>query len=59
MIMDSLSKGLSATGAEASEVNSVMLQLAQAFGSGRLAGDEFRSVSENMPILLDILAKRL
>lgn len=58
-ILDSLSKGLSATGAQATEVSSVMLQLAQAFGSGRLAGDEFRSVSENMPILLDILAKRL
>ena len=36
-----------------------MLQLSQAFGSGRLAGDEFRSVSENMPILLDILAEKL
>jgi phage-related minor tail protein len=30
-IMDSLAKGLSASGAAASEVNSVMLQLAQAF----------------------------
>lgn len=59
IIMDSLAKWLSATWAEASEVNSVMLQLSQAFGSWRLAWDEFRSVSENMPILLDILAKNL
>lgn len=58
-ILDSLSKWLSATGAEATEVSSVMLQLSQAFGSWRLAGDEFRSVSENMPILLDILSERL
>lgn len=58
-IMDSLTKWLSASGAAWSEVSSVMLQLAQAFGSWRLAGDEFRSVSENMPILLDILAKKL
>ena len=59
IIMDSLAKWLSATGAEASEVSAVMLQLSQAFGSWRLQWDEFRSVSENMPILLDILAKKL
>lgn len=58
-IMDSLTKWLSASGAKVSEVSAVMLQLSQAFWSGRLAGDEFRSVSENMPILLDILAKKL
>ena len=59
LIMDSLTKWLSASWAAASEVNSVMLQLSQAFGSWRLAWDEFRSVSENMPILLDVLAEKL
>ncbi|NDK09750.1 tape measure protein [Candidatus Gracilibacteria bacterium] len=58
-ILDTLSKGLALSGAEANEVSSVMLQLAQAFGSGQLAGDEFRAVSEAMPSLLDILAKQL
>lgn len=59
IMLDSLSKWLSATGASATEVGSVMLQLSQAFGSWVLQWDEFRSVSENMPILLDILAKQL
>jgi tape measure domain-containing protein len=58
-MLDTLSKWLSMTWASATEVSSVMLQLSQAFWSWRLAGDEFRSVSENMPILLDILAKQL
>ena len=59
IIMDSLAKWLWSTWAAASEVNSVMLQLSQAFWSWKLSWDEFRSVSENMPWLLDILAKKL
>ena len=35
------------------------MQLSQAFASGRLQGDEFRSISENIPPLLDIFAKEL
>lgn len=58
-IMDSLSKWLSMTWATAEETWSVMLQLSQAFGSGVLQWDEFRSISEAMPMLLDILAKKL
>ncbi len=58
-IIDTLSKWLINAGSSASEASSVMTQLAQAFGSWRLAGDEFRSVSENLPIILDILAKKL
>lgn len=58
-MLDSLSKWLSMTWATTSEVSSVMLQLSQAFWSWKLAGDEFRAVSESMPSLLDILAKQL
>lgn len=58
-VMDSLTKALSSTGATAEETSSVMLQLSQAFGAGKLMGDEFRSVAENMPMLLDILAKKM
>ncbi len=36
-----------------------MLQLSQAFASGKLQGDEFRSLSENMPAIMDILAKSM
>ena len=56
---ENLSKGLTLSGASADEVGSTMLQLSQAFGSGALMGDEFRAVSESMPMLLDILAKQL
>jgi len=58
-LLDTLAKGLSMTGATARETGSVMLQLSQAFGSWRLQGDEFRAISESMPMLLDILAKKL
>lgn len=58
-ITKNLAKQLQMTWATTWEVSSVMLQLAQAFWSWRLAGDEFRSVAENMPAILDILAEKL
>lgn len=59
IMLDTLSKGLALSWATAAETWSVMLQLSQAFGSGKLAGDEFRAIAEAMPSLLDILAKQL
>ena len=38
-------------GASASEQSSAMYQLTQALGSGRLQGDEYRSIIENAPLL--------
>lgn len=58
-ILDTLSKWLTLSWASAWEVSSVMLQLSQAFWSGRLAWDEFRAVSESLPLVLDILAEKL
>lgn len=58
-ILDSLTKSLISTGRTASEASSVVLQLSQAFASGKLQGDEFRSLSENMPQIMDILAKSM
>lgn len=58
-MVETLSKWLIASWATTSEAASVMLQFSQAFWAWRLQGDEFRSISENMPILLDILAKQL
>lgn len=37
--------------------NSTLLQLSQALSSGRLQGDEFRSLSENAPALMQNIAK--
>ena len=41
------------------EASNAFRQLAQALGSGRLAGDEFRSVSEQVPLILKPLAQEL
>lgn len=38
-------------GASSSEQSSAMYQLTQALGSGRLQGDEYRSIIENAPLL--------
>tara|TARA_R100000353_G_scaffold148756_3_gene107200 strand:- start:3785 stop:5842 length:2058 start_codon:yes stop_codon:yes gene_type:complete len=46
-------------GASAIEASNAFRQLAQALGSGRLAGDEFRSVSEQVPLILKPLAEEL
>ena len=46
-------------GANAQEASNAFRQLAQALGSGRLAGDEFRSVSEQIPLILKPLADEL
>ena len=46
-------------GASAMESSNAFRQLAQALGSGRLAGDEFRSVSEQVPTVLAPIAKEL
>lgn len=46
-------------GASVMEQKSAMLQLTQALGSGRLQGDEFRSISENAPMLLNMISKEL
>lgn len=47
------------SGATTQESSAAIYQLSQAFASGRLQGDEFRSVSEQLPILLDTLSKKL
>ena len=46
-------------GASAMESSNAFRQLAQALGSGRLAGDEFRSISEQIPTLLQPIANEL
>lgn len=43
-------------GASAQEQGSAILQLSQAFGSGRLAGEEFNAVNEAAPNLIKVFA---
>lgn len=56
---ETLTKMFAASGKAANENASAMLQLSQALGSGVLQGDEFRSIAENAPQLLDAFAAKL
>jgi tape measure domain-containing protein len=47
--VETLNKSLISAGRTTGEVNSIVIQLGQALTSGRLMGDEFRSLSENLP----------
>lgn len=58
-ITDTVSKAMVVGGASAEEQSSALLQLAQALGSGVLQGDEFRSMAEAAPQLLDAIGKAL
>ena len=54
---EQLNKAFTISGAAAENRNAAMLQLTQAMASGRLMGDEYRSIMENAPMLIDAIAK--
>lgn len=54
---DLLNKAFTVSGAGEQEKSAAMYQLTQAMSSGKLQGDEFRSIMENAPILADAIAK--
>lgn len=56
---DALTKALKNSGASAETAGIVMMQLGQAFDSGKLSGDEFKSVAENGGKVLTYLADAL
>ena len=58
-LTETINKALIVSGATAQEASSALLQLSQGFNAGKLQGDEFRAVSENMPMVLDAVAKAL
>ncbi len=58
-ITETLSMALQSSGASASEASAGTLQLMQAMSAGALQGDEFRSIAENIPVLMDVLSKQL
>lgn len=55
-ITDAVSKTFRISGSSAAEAAAGALQFGQALGSGKLAGDEFKSISENNIRLLQALA---
>ena len=54
-----LGKAIKVSGASAQESSAAMLQFGQALGSGKLAGDELRSLMETAPYLMRQLADGL
>lgn len=58
-LSDNVAKAIRISGASASEASAGVIQFGQALASGRLSGDEFRSVMENTPRLALALADGL
>lgn len=55
--VEALGKAVKISGASTQEATAGMIQLSQALASGRLQGDEFRSIMENLPIVAQVLAE--
>ena len=58
-IVETVSLALKVNGATAAETQSALIQLSQAFGKGKLDGDEFRTVMEAAPPVMRRLAESL
>jgi tape measure domain-containing protein len=58
-LTEMISKAIVSSGADANSASAAIMQLGQALDSGKLRGEEFNSVSEQAPILLEILSKSL
>lgn len=56
-ITETVAKALTLSGATAGEAASALLQLSQAFNKGKLDGDEFRSIAENIPAIMDAISQ--
>lgn len=56
---EQMNKMLIIGGATAQEQQSTIIQLSQALASGRLQGDELRSITENAPLVMEALARYL
>ena len=56
---NAVSLAMSVGGKSAQEQSAALLQLGQAMQSGVVQGDEFRSLAENAPIILDLVAESL
>lgn len=56
---NAVSLAMRAGGRSAGEQASAILQLSQSIGANVVQGDEFRSIAENAPILLELVSKRL
>lgn len=54
---ETLSKMGAIAGTSSNEITNAMYQINQAMGAGKFQGDEFKSVSENLPTVMDAISK--
>lgn len=54
---ETMNKAMAVGGVGAQEQANALFQLSQALGSGQLQGDEFKTIAESAPIILDVLAE--
>lgn len=57
--VEQLNKQFKISGAGIQEASAAMYQLTQAMASGKLQGDEFRSIMENAPLLAQSIAREM
>jgi len=55
---ESLNQAIVLSGATAEEASAGLIQLSQGLAAGALRGDEFRSVSEQLPVVLQVIAEQ-
>lgn len=58
-LTEDIGKALAVSGASGASAEAALVQLAQGFAAGALRGQEFMSVAEQAPMILDVLAKGL
>jgi tape measure domain-containing protein len=58
-VTEAINKSFTLSGASANETSGAIRQLAQGLASGTLRGDEFNSVAEQAPVIMEAVAKTL
>ena len=58
-LTEGIGKALTVSGASGASAEAALIQLGQGFAAGALRGQEFMSVAEQAPMILDVLAKGL
>lgn len=56
---ESLNQATILSGASVREANAALIQMSQALASNRFSGDEFRSVAEQLPFIIDVIGDHL
>lgn len=58
-VTETLNKAFVISGTNSREASNAMIQLSQAFGKGRLDGEEFNAVAEQAPIVIQAIAREM